>query len=600
MSKKSYVKIIQPIAGGPLYGQVSDPTDFVKGEQYSHEHIEKITKDLLIAGATAPLVTGFARTLTSGLNFSIAAGHAIDLNGLSYETADAATPLSVAAAHPTLPRIDLVYATLEADAQAELEFRPFRRLLTQPELEANQDPYPPTQFNTPTELHTRASVAIRTGVAASSPAAPAANANEVPLFRIAVAAAATTLNSGNFTDVRNLARSIASAFALIDTINSQIGNLSETIEDVVGGFLQNSTTIIATYDDAGNIESLALAPAYKTLLDGAASATGANTIVKRDADGRFVADYMDMAPLAAPNGGTRQGLTLRTPTYPEAVLFTLGGGAASGVKFAVEGDASQNTSRLNLYQGRGTTDIKRFYIDSFGVITHFGTTFIMPASDGGPGDLAVSGSMSAGVKAFLIDHPLHPLTKNLRHAATESPYLGVEYWGEVTLVGGQATVSLDAACGMEAGTFAALVTRPRVFLQNKSSFSPLTYTISGGTMTIQAGGDIVDFDTSTVEWLIKGERKDAYALALPTVDEDGKLIVEEDKPEGDADLLNPTSITLKAEEAEADSDRADVVPELIGTVGYPMHALQASTLGPVPQRTVTVHTTDMAGNPFEE
>lgn len=596
MSKKSYVKIIQPIAGGPLYGQVSDPTDFVKGEQFSHEHIERITKDLLVAGATAPLVTGFARTLTSGLNFSLAAGHAIDLNGLSYETADAATPLSVAAAHPTLPRIDLVYATLEADAQAELEFRPFRRLLTQPELEANQDPYPPTQFNTPTELHTRASVAVRTGVAASSPTAPAANANEVPLFRIAVAAAATTLNSGNFTDVRNLARSIAAAFALIDAMNSQIGNLSETIEDVVGGFLQNSSSIIATYDDAGNIESLALAPAYKSLLDGAASATGASTIVKRDANGHFVADYFDLAPLAAPNGGTRQGLTLRTPSYAEAVLLMLAGGAASGLKFSVIGDAGQNSSILYIYHGRGTTDIPRFAINSFGNIIHFGTTFIQPASDGSPGDLAVSGSISAGVKPFLIDHPLDPLNRNLRHAATESPTLGVEYWGEVELEAGSAAVNIDTECGMTAGTFAALVTRPRVYLQNKTGFVRVKYTLVGAVLTITAESTTTD----KIEWLVKGERQDAFALAADIVDSDsGRLIVEEDKPEGDEDLLTATAITVKAEEAAPDADRIDIVPELIGTVGYPLHAVYAPDLGPVPERTVTVHTTDMAGNFYE-
>jgi len=594
MSKQVVFSNIQPDPNGPVFGRVVDAAEMEKMQRYLHGHIEQVVKDMLMAGAAAAQVAGFALTRTGGLNISVATGQAVHTDGTSHASENA-TALTLNTAHPTLARIDYVYALLETDVQGPTEFRPFRQLRTLSQIEANVPPYPPVQDNVPTELLTRATVQVRAGTPATPPVAPALNANEVPLFTIHVAANQVALAAQDVTDVRNLIRSLYSVFALIDALTSQIGNLPETVQDIVGAFIQQGGGIVVTYDDAGNLESIALAPSYKAMLDNANSATGASTLVKRDASGRFAADYLDMAGLAAPNGSTRQGLTLRTPDYNQAVLMTLGGGAASGLKFAVVGDASQNTSILFLYQGRGTTDIARFAINSFGNIIHYGTTFIQPASDGGPGDLAVTGSITAGTKAFLIDSPIDPLNKNLRHAATESFALGVEYWGQVALVAGSATVNIDTACGMSAGQFAALVARPRVWLQNETGYARVKWTLAGAVLTITCEDGA---STDTIEWLVKGERKDAYALALPFVDETGKLVVEENKPAGDADLLDPFTMTRQDTEAGPDIERQDIVPELVGTIGFPIHATDVPALGPVPQRTVTIHTTDLLGNPY--
>lgn len=206
MSKKTYVVAIQPNPpDGPVFGRVSDPTEFQTAQNFAHAHIETVTKDLLMTGALTPLVSGFTYGLSGGLKLTIQVGHVFDLDGFYYESE--VTEVTHNAAHATLPRVDLVYALLEKDAPAKSEYRPFRQLRTQAELEAGVPDYTPTQVNTPTELHTRATVAVRAGVPDANPVAPAPNANEVPLYYVRVNAAAVALIAGNVTDARNLLRS---------------------------------------------------------------------------------------------------------------------------------------------------------------------------------------------------------------------------------------------------------------------------------------------------------------------------------------------------------------------------------------------------------
>jgi hypothetical protein len=51
----------------------------------------------------------------------------------------------------------------------------------------------------------------------------------------------------------------------------------------------------------------------------------------------------------------------------------------------------------------------------------------------GSGNCQVNGAFAVtGTKAFVMDHPEHPDTMTLMHAATESPVNGVEYWGTAT------------------------------------------------------------------------------------------------------------------------------------------------------------------------
>src|SRR6266481_5203949 len=109
MSKKVFVVNVQPDPDGPTFGRVLDPNQMQLSQDFAHEHIEQITRDLLVAGANAAQVAGFLATLTAGLGVSIAAGAVVDENGHSYGLDDASVKV-LAAADAVHPRIDLIYA----------------------------------------------------------------------------------------------------------------------------------------------------------------------------------------------------------------------------------------------------------------------------------------------------------------------------------------------------------------------------------------------------------------------------------------------------------------------------------------------------------
>lgn len=148
------------------------------------------------------------------------------------------------------------------------------------------------------------------------------------------------------------------------------------------------------------------------------------------------------------------------------------------------------------------------------------------------GTLNCSGAFSAGSKAFLIDHPTDPLNKDLKHAPVESPRYDLQYRGRVTLAGGQATVDIDAASRMTAGTFAALTQNAEVVsLCNRSGFARVRASeIVGGTFTIfcedaNSADDIV--------WVVLAERHDPFIINDDGswTDQDGRLVPERDKPD---------------------------------------------------------------------
>ncbi len=278
MARKVYVASVQPDPEGPVFGRVIDPNDIQNLQDYAHGHIDQIVKDLLVAGAPGAQVAGFAAAVAGGLNVAVGAGSVVDAAGLSYE--GEATEVTMQAAHVAQPRIDLIYATLAVDAAAGAEFKPFRRLRTQAELEAGTDPYVPTQYNQPTELRTTATIGVKTGVAAAVPAAPVAGAGEVALWQVHVAAGQAVLVNGDLTSVRVLMESL---YQLSQRVS--LAGLAEIVQDIVGVALAASTSIVPTYDDAGNVISLALHATYKSLLDNATANNTVSTLVKRDSSG---------------------------------------------------------------------------------------------------------------------------------------------------------------------------------------------------------------------------------------------------------------------------------------------------------------------------
>ena len=285
--KKVFIQLLQPDPEGPTFARMIATADQMAIQEFAHDHVTRVVKDMLVAGAEAAQVAGFAATLTEGLGVSIAAGNAIDENGVHYQL-DAAVEKILGAADPANPRIDIIYGTLSVDAEAELELAPFRRRRTTAEIEAGLDPYPPTQYTVPTEKHTKLTVNVRAGVPAADPEAPALNDGEVPLWHVSVDAGETDLAGGDLTDVRVLMKSLYQVLQDVIALQNLVtqSGIREMVEDIVGAFASSPDgSLTVVYNDAGNAFTIVLATAYKSLLDGATSAATVSTLMKRDASG---------------------------------------------------------------------------------------------------------------------------------------------------------------------------------------------------------------------------------------------------------------------------------------------------------------------------
>jgi hypothetical protein len=138
----------------------------------------------------------------------------------------------------------------------------------------------------------------------------------------------------------------------------------------------------------------------------------------------------------------------------------------------------------------------------------------------GTGKCQVYGNFAVtGTKAFIMDHPVHPDTMELMHAATESPVNGVEYWGSVTLDStGKATAKLPTY-------FEALTKATGRNIQ----LTPIGRTTAQVSADRISGGAFVIYGApgQEVDWLVKAERQrivDGYdELSFP-VELDKQLI----------------------------------------------------------------------------
>ena len=145
------------------------------------------------------------------------------------------------------------------------------------------------------------------------------------------------------------------------------------------------------------------------------------------------------------------------------------------------------------------------------------------------GAVAVAGALSKGSGSFKIDHPLpsKSATHHLVHSFAESPETLLIYRGSVTLVAGQATVDLDAAAGMSTGTWALLCREAQCFTTNETGWHHVRGSVSGSTLTINCEEECDD----VVSWMVVANRQDTHILSSEWTDEDGRPIVEPEKPE---------------------------------------------------------------------
>ena len=140
------------------------------------------------------------------------------------------------------------------------------------------------------------------------------------------------------------------------------------------------------------------------------------------------------------------------------------------------------------------------------------------------GAVSVTGALSKGSGSFKIDHPLEAKkdTHHLVHSFVEGPQADLIYRGKVDLVDGSATVNLDDAARMSAGTFVLLNTNVQCFTSNESGWTAVKGSVSGNVLTITSQESCTD----TVSWMVVGERCDQHMLDTEWTDGNGRVIVE--------------------------------------------------------------------------
>ena len=145
---------------------------------------------------------------------------------------------------------------------------------------------------------------------------------------------------------------------------------------------------------------------------------------------------------------------------------------------------------------------------------------------------AFDGSLSKGSGSFRIDHPLPELTEthDLVHSFIEGPQADLIYRGRVDLVAGRAEINIDAAADMTEGTFETLCRDVQCFTTNESDWTAVRGSVTGNILTIEAESNSA---TSSVSWMVIGERKDKHMYDTEWTDDAGKVIVEP--------LKNPTT-----------------------------------------------------------
>ena len=142
-------------------------------------------------------------------------------------------------------------------------------------------------------------------------------------------------------------------------------------------------------------------------------------------------------------------------------------------------------------------------------------------------DVTVGGALAKGSGSFKVQHPIKE-DSWLVHSFVEGPRADLIYRDSVTLSGGTASVDLDEAVGMTDGTWELLCRDPQVYLQNEDGWSALKGSVSGSTLIISCEDTN---STDTVSWMVVAERQDEHMMETSWTDDDGRPIIEPEKPE---------------------------------------------------------------------
>lgn len=302
--RKVIARIYQADPESPRFSRIARSADVMNIQDFLHERLDRALRDFAVLGSPTPQVGGFGHALPGGLNFEVAEGHAVNAAGRSFSTfpAGAATVLAVGAAHPTQPRVDLVYAVLAEDQDADNQLLPHRRLRTDLEYQQNVPEYDPANINVPYERRNVAAVGIRAGNPGANPVAPAAGPNEVALYHVRVPAAAAALAANDVTDVRPRLRSNYQLNLDLAAIlaSPALADFAESIDDRVAALLIDTSSVVKAYDDASGTLTLSVPPEYIQDVVGALLAVVANTGLSMVYDD--AANVLTLAGVAATGG----------------------------------------------------------------------------------------------------------------------------------------------------------------------------------------------------------------------------------------------------------------------------------------------------------
>jgi len=264
--------------------------------------------------------------------------------------------------------------------------------------------------------------------------------------------------------------------------------------------------------------------------------TGSSVVADAEVDDSI---SINNTRLYAPTGAGNVGIGI---TDPKAKLDVAGDIRLSGGARNIEMDPRSTGAGYNLAITAGnTTDEAEVYggnIYIYGgsdaretggniILAHTGSELrgsvgIGTSSPGSyrlyvSGNAYIGGAFSKASGSFLIDHPLDPANKVLRHSFVESPDMKNIYDGLVILdESGEAMIELPEyfdALNMDFRYQLTPVGMPAA-LYIKEEIKDNKFVIAGGKSGMK------------VSWQVTGSRKDAYALKHP-------IIVEEDKgPDG--------------------------------------------------------------------
>jgi hypothetical protein len=271
MSKK--INIQQLNQSGVNYGKISSPTELMNSQQFTHEHIEAITKDFLTATGEID-VAGFEAS-TAAMVISLSAGR-IYQNGLQFD--GDAIQFNLVAANATHPRVDVIYATVTADSPSATVATAFQRLRTESELNTGQAPYPIVQFPVSLEKKNIVSVAIKTGTPSATPVMPVLASNEIALWRINVGANVTSITGPNLIDLRHQAVNLRNLQSVVNSILGMLGTVQTDVATALqyqlielnwaAVFGENRTQSLVALLSEMNQQLLVLRFRYPTIVSG--------------------------------------------------------------------------------------------------------------------------------------------------------------------------------------------------------------------------------------------------------------------------------------------------------------------------------------------